>query len=546
MLVAHCDPLIVKTSHGILKGVVQYTFYKNKTYYAYKGIPYAQPPVGELRFREPVPMKPWPGIRTLSEKYGNPCYAFNLRPSSLAMSEDCLFLNIFTPALGKKKKSAKLAVMLFIHGGGFYQYDGSDFLFGPDFLIKQKVILVTINYRLGPLGFFNFEERGYNGNMGFKDQLLALTWVKKNIRNFGGDPNLITVFGESAGGVSAHLLVLNPKARSNIKRAILMSGNAFSSFAFVKGNNQLDMMRRIYQNELGNNTSGAKMLQFFKNSSIDLLVKKTPFLPPTYSITSYWAAVVEDVKKAIKPFLWQGPRKTYKKDKIHVELMCGDTSAEYLVFLTNVFGWVNPLNTHFDVGLDIFPGLDIPTNSTAYEIQQNKIRNFYFGSGAISRTIESFTQYVQMMSHLILVHSSYETMMLHRHHAKTICYETDLNTTLNVIKLVLGFGPFEGMGHAEDIPYCFLSNVFRSVLNSIYTPPRNEQVIKILNFLPKVYADFAKTGSVGRFKPVTRKYNQCIGIKNDGLESIEGPRTPQNEFWSQIRKSVQPWIKKGF
>lgn len=89
--------------------------------------------------------------------------------------------------------------MFYIHGGGFCSGDGSDGLYGPDLLIEQDVIVVTINYRLGPLGFLNFGEYGYTGNMGFKDQLLALKWNKKNIEHFGGDPNSITLFGQSAG-----------------------------------------------------------------------------------------------------------------------------------------------------------------------------------------------------------------------------------------------------------------------------------------------------------------------------------------------------------
>lgn len=98
-----------------------------------------------------------------------------------------------------KKENAKKAVMFFIHGGAFTEGDGTNGFYGPDFIVDDDVVLVTCNYRLGPWGFSNFDLKGYTGNMGFKDQQLALEWVKRNINNFGGNPNLITIFGQSAG-----------------------------------------------------------------------------------------------------------------------------------------------------------------------------------------------------------------------------------------------------------------------------------------------------------------------------------------------------------
>lgn len=114
-------------------------------------------------------------------------------------------MNYLFLVIGLEKEIAKKAVMFFIHGGAFTEGDGTNGFYGPDFMIEKDVVLITVNYRLGPWGFANFEEPGFTGNMGFKDQQLALEWIKRNIHNFGGDPDLITIFGESAGNLQLTL-----------------------------------------------------------------------------------------------------------------------------------------------------------------------------------------------------------------------------------------------------------------------------------------------------------------------------------------------------
>lgn len=127
--------------------------------------------------------------------------------------------------------SKKLPVMFYIHGGGFFEGSGNDEFLGPDFIINEDVILVTINYRLGVFGFMSLGTPEYSGNMGLKDQQLALKWVNVNIHLFGGDKNLITVFGHSAGSASTHYQVIAPSSEGLFRRAISMSGTASHSWA---------------------------------------------------------------------------------------------------------------------------------------------------------------------------------------------------------------------------------------------------------------------------------------------------------------------------
>jgi len=198
--------------------------------YIFKGIPYADPPVGDLRWMPPQPVKPWKDVRP-AKQFG-PIAPQNTMPGGFMMqvpqpqSEDCLFLNVWTPGLD----NAKRPVMVWIHGGAFTMGSGSDPMYDSDKLLKRgNIVLVTINYRLGMLGFLRLEDVTggkipATGDEGLLDQVLALKWVKDNITAFGGDPKNITVFGESAGSMSIACLMVMPKAKGLFQKSIMESG----------------------------------------------------------------------------------------------------------------------------------------------------------------------------------------------------------------------------------------------------------------------------------------------------------------------------------
>lgn len=197
---------------------------------AFRGIPYAAPPVGTLRWRPPQPAARWPGLRT-ADRVGAICpQAYNGADNGvgpLPMSEDCLTLNIYTPSL---QPPSPLPVMLWIHGGGLVNGSATAALYDGTELARQGVVVVTINYRLGRLGFFAHpalsRERPteLKANFGLMDQLAALRWVRRNIAAFGGDPGNVTIFGESAGGYAVNLLMISPAARGLFHRALSESG----------------------------------------------------------------------------------------------------------------------------------------------------------------------------------------------------------------------------------------------------------------------------------------------------------------------------------
>jgi para-nitrobenzyl esterase len=238
---------------------------------AYKGIPFAAPPVGNLRWKEPQPVVPWEGVKK-ADTYGAAAEQITWDPQSfygrewrasgsVPFSEDCLYLNVWTPAAGKTDQ--KLPVAMWIHGGGYRE----GFAFEPEMdggedWASRGVILVSVTYRLGIIGFFTHpllsaeSPNKVSGNYGLFDQVAALKWIKNNIGQFGGDPNNITIFGQSAGAGSVQSLCASPLSRNLISHAISMSGGGLSN---MRPGTLLDTAQ----------LAGKKLMDLFKKSTLE-------------------------------------------------------------------------------------------------------------------------------------------------------------------------------------------------------------------------------------------------------------------------------------
>ncbi|HZZ32217.1 MAG TPA: carboxylesterase family protein [Phenylobacterium sp.] len=223
--VAGPAPTVVAVESGRLQGEVQ------DGVLAFKGIPFAAPPVGDLRWRPPSPPAKWTGVR-MADRFGHECVQKPwgeqvTHPLAAGMSEDCLFLNVWRPT---GARDDKLPVMVWIHGGGWVNGASSNAIMSGAAFARQGLVFVSINYRLGRLGYFAFpaltrEHPGeLVGDYGYMDQIAALKWVRRNIGAFGGDARRVTVFGESAGGGSVNVLMISPLARGLFNRAIIESG----------------------------------------------------------------------------------------------------------------------------------------------------------------------------------------------------------------------------------------------------------------------------------------------------------------------------------
>ena len=234
VMASACAAEPIQTECGLVEGV------ENSAITVYKGIPFAQAPVGDLRWREPQPPLHWQGIRK-ADSFAPICPQTDPSvPGAPAepTSEDCLYLNIWTPA---HPAGAKLPVMVWIYGGGFSTGSASMPLYWGDRLALRGVLLVTVSYRVGAFGFMAHPELSrespehVSGNYGLLDQVAALRWVQRNIAAFGGDPRCVTIFGQSAGSCCVCLLMSSPAAKGLFQRVIAESGAAFPPLAAVPG-----------------------------------------------------------------------------------------------------------------------------------------------------------------------------------------------------------------------------------------------------------------------------------------------------------------------
>ena len=231
---ANTENKAVKVDGGLVRGV------QEENVMIYRGIPFAAPPLGELRGKELQPVQPWEGVleadtfpaaalqavKTAEDPIWYPEFYADGQPE---YSEDCMYLNIWAPAETVGNTAAKLPVAVWIHGGGFVQgYSFEKEMDGMEWA-KRGVILVTIPYRLGELGF------NENGPLGFKDQIFALKWVRDNIQAFGGDPSNVTIFGQSAGAMSCKYLNTMPEAKDLFVRTIMQSGGGLNDMSWHPG-----------------------------------------------------------------------------------------------------------------------------------------------------------------------------------------------------------------------------------------------------------------------------------------------------------------------
>ncbi|KAK5580643.1 hypothetical protein RB653_000665 [Dictyostelium firmibasis] len=210
---------VVSIKDGLIRGTI---IDSHRVFY---GIPFARPPVGELRFEDPIFPKGWKNVKDCTrqkEQCIQDCKLSNGACSQIGTSEDCLYLDVFVPRKLENKKSASIPVMVFIPGGSFIQGTGSCALYEASKFANSSVIVVNLNYRLGALGFMGTDL--LSGNFGFLDQVIALQWVRSNIEAFGGDKNQVTIFGESAGASSVVAHLISERSKNLFQRAIVSSG----------------------------------------------------------------------------------------------------------------------------------------------------------------------------------------------------------------------------------------------------------------------------------------------------------------------------------
>ena len=332
-IIATLLPLVksstVSTTYGDIEGfVASYSGYSNtsfpfKSVSKFLSVPFAAPPVGELRFKAPKPPLAWKPNVLQAKTHGNLClqngefdYWYEMYTQNFSYSEDCLYLDVYTPNV-----SLSLPVLFYIHGGAYR--NGAAVTFPSDILALQGVVVVVIQYRLGPFGFLTTGDSAAPGNFGLLDQVQALKWVKENIEHFGGDPSKVTIFGESAGATSVTLHLLSPLSEGLFQQAIAESGVDLSSFAIQPTSLGLRLAKELARNVDCTTSDHSAMIACMlekKGSEIQKAAEKVKY---PFTDVLMWTPVVDKV------FLFDAPRNLREKGEFKkVKLMISFNSHE--------------------------------------------------------------------------------------------------------------------------------------------------------------------------------------------------------------------------
>ncbi|AEG50936.1 Carboxylesterase [Sphingobium chlorophenolicum L-1] len=296
---------------------------------SFKGIPFAAPPVGALRWRAPQPVPAWSGVRDASN-YGNDCMqlpvANDAAPLGMPPAEDCLYLNVWKPA-GEQRP---LPVLVWIYGGGFLNGGASPPTYSGAALAKRGIMMVSFNYRIGRFGTFahplltkSDEDNGLVGNYGFMDQIAALKWVQGNIAKFGGDPANVTIIGESAGGMSVNTLLTSPMAKGLFTRAVIQSGGDGSTMEAQGSLSQAEEIGVAFARSKGIAETDPKALEKLRALPAEEVLDGLNMLALFQSGPRNFSSPFPDGKIAIDI------RQAYKSGNFsHVPVMIGATSDD--------------------------------------------------------------------------------------------------------------------------------------------------------------------------------------------------------------------------
>ncbi|CAG9772123.1 unnamed protein product [Ceutorhynchus assimilis] len=331
---------VVYTKNGPVRGIKSQSR-SNKPYDSFLGIPYAKPPVGNLRFANPEHPEPWKDVYNAT-KYGPRCMQRNPFLSIETVyegDEDCLYLNVYVPEI---PKSEKLPVIFSIHWGGLTSGNGDGGYYNPKYFMDFEVILVIINYRVGILGFLSTLDDAAPGNFGLKDQVMALEWVQDNICHFGGDAKNVTIMGASAGAGSVHLHMVSPRSEGLFGRAISQSGAGIA--LWMSSTNQAQLTAAYTQAEfvncsswIGNHT---ELVNCFRNvPAMELLHSQENFVFFAMFPFTVWLPVTETLTaQNPKPFLLKQAKEYLEAGEFRrVPWLTGMTRAEGLAVALPIF-----------------------------------------------------------------------------------------------------------------------------------------------------------------------------------------------------------------
>ncbi|XP_050507406.1 pyrethroid hydrolase Ces2e-like [Diabrotica virgifera virgifera] len=439
----------VNTTNGPVRGGFGARSHANRSQilYSFRSIPYAVPPVGDLRFAAPVPLTSWSGV--LDVRY-NPSECIQ-GSSPVAGSEDCLYLKIYSRH--EPNKDLNLPVVVWIYGGAFFGGTADFDNHRPDFLLHEDVIVAAIQYRLGYLGFMSLGDTVAPGNNGIKDQILGLKWIKENIRNFGGDPDQITIWGQSAGAASVAYLLQAKQTKGLFNKAILNSGSSLCPWSLAKGlpdvTRQVALQLNIFP------LTPLSTLEALRKVDVEKLQRAVSSVNQELTLLSnplqglVFAPVIEpDHDDAVITEYSYGLLSEGKFH--HVPILAGYNSLE---------GYFNELQALFRLWLtkyDLYHAQLVPNDMNLLPITETtiaeSIKYTYFDIFPVSLSTEKLMRYISDTQFDKPIH---EALRLYSAYTKVYAYHFAYEGPL--------WGrtdrEFHGVGHTEDLGYLFDYNI---------------------------------------------------------------------------------------
>lgn len=528
----------VDTEYGKVKGGKRKTIYDD-TYLSFEGIPYAQPPVGELRFKAPQRPTPWEGVRDCTQP-GDKAVQVNFMFNKVEGSEDCLYLNVYTNNLTPETARP---VMVWIHGGGFIFGEANRDWHGPDYFMKQDVVLITIQYRLGALGFLSLETPELNvpGNAGLKDQVMALKWIKNNCASFGGNPDCITVFGESAGGASSHYLMLTEQTRGLFHRGILMSGNAISSLAITDSRKRASVLAKLagYTGE-DNDKDVLEFLATVKAKDLIRLEEKVLTAQEKQQRTMFPFGPVVEPYETSECLLPKSPREMMKTAWSNtIPVMMGCTSNEGLLFSPEL-----KFKPH------VVKDLETCVDFVPYELadaertsEQTKELGLLIKKVHVKGEQPTGEEYLELCTYKYFwlpLHRLALSRFTHATSVPTYLYRFDFDSEelINPYRIMrLGRG-VKGVSHADELSYLWWNLLARRM-------PKESREYRTIERAVGIWTTFAINGNPNnekingmeglQWEPLQKsdETHKCLNI-SDELKFIDLPEMEKIKGWESV------------
>ncbi|XP_065576041.1 esterase FE4-like isoform X2 [Artemia franciscana] len=417
------DILVDVPGFGTVRGKTAKSYIKDETFYSFKGLRYAKAPTNETRFLPPVPVDPLPDGEIFdARQLGPQCNQLGIG------EEDCLLLNVYSRQLpDETNPSPNLPVMVFIHGGAFFV--GATYVYTPYAFMDTEVVLITIQYRLGPLGFLSLDVDDMPGNAGLYDMVESLRWVQKNVASFGGNPDDVTIFGESAGGTCVGLLLVSQQARGLFKNAIAQSGSGLADWAYDK--NPIPDTMILAQRVNCSLGTFEEIIQCLRNVDADVLTNAYLEISPD-GTTVVQKPVVQ--KAGSNPLFTEDPRALMER-------------GEFLTDVNVIFG----ANKH--EGTMIAGAGTYPTDEAV-----NDIITTYFNGLEVGNYTSMIPGIIDMAGAVSFKQGALDSARYYsRYNPNTYVYAFNYYGRLSIFQLVYGNHPYipRGVTHGDDLIYLF-------------------------------------------------------------------------------------------